>query len=258
LLITFDDGWADTAEYAQPILDKFGFSALIFVAGEALNQVAAFWEERLYSYLTTNTDAAAHLGSAFALRGIHLDLPVLRRMDERAAKQIIRQLGNYERSVVETVTNMMTVSDQSSPAMLSTEKLANLLAGSHTIGAHGLTHRRLSEIPDLEDELRRAKEKISGHLNGQEIEAMSFPHGVYSDNIVAQCRSVGYKYLFSSDACLNAIPTSTDVALPIGRIHISERALVNEKGEFQPAELATRLFLQPYSRDGKTDRSHDA
>lgn len=44
ILITFDDGYADTAEYALPILRKYGFGAAVFVVTERLGATNT-WDE---------------------------------------------------------------------------------------------------------------------------------------------------------------------------------------------------------------------
>ena len=46
LLITFDDGWADNAEYALPCLRATGLPAVVFVVAGAVGQ-SELWNERL-------------------------------------------------------------------------------------------------------------------------------------------------------------------------------------------------------------------
>jgi hypothetical protein len=75
---------------------------------------------------------------------------------------------------------------------------------------------------------------------------MSFPHGAWSSTVVAQAQAAGYRHLFSSEACLNGFGDGNDApSRPVGRIHISERAIVDAAGTFQPALLAGVLFLRP-------------
>lgn len=257
LLVTFDDGWADTAEYAQPILDALSVSALIFVAGEAVNQYMPFWEERVYSYLATHPQAVAHLHAVLDRSGIHLAPASPSDTSEQRIRNIIKQMSTCDKSLLEAVTSTLMVSYRMPPAMLDTAGLLYLLAGSHTIGAHGMTHRPLTEVPDVLDELIGAKEKISAHLNDRAVETMSFPHGAYSDSIIAQCQSAGYKYLFSSDPYLNDFGTASEAPRPIARIHISERAVMDQRGKFKPAMLATWLFLRASTRSSRTDRTSD-
>ena len=47
LLITFDDGWADNADYALPALRRAGLPALLFVVADAVGTRQPFFQERL-------------------------------------------------------------------------------------------------------------------------------------------------------------------------------------------------------------------
>jgi peptidoglycan/xylan/chitin deacetylase (PgdA/CDA1 family) len=49
LLITLDDGWADTAQYALPTLRALALPAVVFVAVGAVGQREAFWGAALRS-----------------------------------------------------------------------------------------------------------------------------------------------------------------------------------------------------------------
>lgn len=250
LLVTFDDGWGDTAEYAHPLLEKFSVPALIFVAAGAVDRTVPFWEERVYGFLTTRSEDAVHLQVALERHGISITLPASAKMTEKSIRSIIQQLGRSDKFVIESVLDTLNLADNSPPAMLNAETLNRLAVSSHVIGGHGMTHQPLTKISNLEKELKNAQTTLSSYLNGCAIEAMSFPHGAYSNNIVAASRSTGYRYLFSSDACLNSVEISSDKSGPLGRIHISERAITDHKGRFQPAMLATSLFLRSYRKNG--------
>ena len=247
LLVTFDDGWADTARHAQPVLDRFGMSALIFVAGGAVNQRMPFWEERVYGFLATRPDGLDHLKSALVRQGLRLDLPASPPLDEAAIRKIIATLSVLDRHALEAVTGDMDTG--AAPAMLDTGELNRLAACAHVIGGHGMSHRPLTRVPDPAAELEASRKALSGYLGGRPVESMSFPHGAYSKDVIEACRVSGYKYLFSSDACLNPINMiniQADGVAPVGRIHISERTITDAFGRFQPALLATWLFLRPH------------
>src|SRR5690606_17418205 len=49
LLITFDDGWADNAEFALPELQRAGVPALLFVVADVVGQRQPFFQEQLVS-----------------------------------------------------------------------------------------------------------------------------------------------------------------------------------------------------------------
>ena len=49
LLLTIDDGWADTEEYALPVLRRTGCAATVFVNVSAVGASAPFWQSRVFA-----------------------------------------------------------------------------------------------------------------------------------------------------------------------------------------------------------------
>jgi O-antigen/teichoic acid export membrane protein/peptidoglycan/xylan/chitin deacetylase (PgdA/CDA1 family) len=238
LLVTFDDGWRDTAEFAQPILDEFAVPALIFVAGAAVNQADPFWEERVFSFLATHPDGMAQMAAALADASLAAG-----KAGETDIRTVINRLGQLDKTARDALLAALPAAAALPPAMLDHGQLTALAAAGNTIGGHGMVHQPLTRVADLGAELQQAQAAIAGYLDQPVIESMSFPHGAYSSAVIAQCHAVGYRYLFSSDAHLNAL--GGNAAQAIGRIHISERAISDPHGRFQPSLLATWLFLRP-------------
>lgn len=250
LLITFDDGWADTAEFAQPVLDRYRMPALVFVAGGAVGQSAPFWEEAVFSFLATEPEALAQLRAALA----GLDMKPLKDVapagGEAAIRAVIRELGQRPRS--ETLALAAELRRRSGaghglPAMMDVPQLRQLAAG-HAIGGHGMSHQPLTRVPDLARELRAAQESMSGYLGQERIVSMSLPHGAGSDTVLAACRAAGYRYLFDSRGHLNRIGGAAEPGQdigPVGRLHISEREIAGADGRVEPTRLAVWLFLRP-------------
>jgi O-antigen/teichoic acid export membrane protein/peptidoglycan/xylan/chitin deacetylase (PgdA/CDA1 family) len=245
LLITFDDGWADTATYANPILKQFSDSALIFIAGGAINQAQPFWEERVFSFLATQPDGPNQLITLLHQKGADIDIAISTTLNEPDIRDIIDRLGKLDTTLVKSIVENFSSSANEPPAMLNTEEVAQLVTSKHIIGGHGMTHQPLTQVDKPEYELKNSHETISAFLKDFPIKAMSFPHGAYSSSVIAQARSAGYQFLFSSDAHLHALGENLTKQNVIGRIHISERAISDSSGQFIPSLLATWLFLRP-------------
>jgi O-antigen/teichoic acid export membrane protein/peptidoglycan/xylan/chitin deacetylase (PgdA/CDA1 family) len=246
LLITFDDGWADTAEFAQPVLDRFDMEATVFVAGGAINRVQPFWEERVFSFLATQPGALALLEQAMAQQGMApLPLDSSRPCNEAAIRAVIRELSKRERSEVLALADTLP-DNEAMPAMMNTEQLL-ALAARHTIGGHGMSHQPLTRVADLAQEMAAAQRAVADGVRSQSIDSMSMPHGASSEAVIAECRRAGYRYLFNSGAHLNRLAGgSADAPLgPIGRIHIPEREVSGPSGRIDPALLALWLFPRP-------------
>ena len=248
MLVTFDDGWADTAEYAQPLLARHQVPALIFVAGCAVDSHAPFWEEHLYSVLATRAGAPAQFSAKLASHGVEVSLPA--RPDEAAIRHAIGLLGQQSTAVRQTVLASFTDDAEAPPAMMDQAQLRALVGAGLTVGGHGMQHVPLTKAPDVTQELTAAQACLSGHLQVPAVESMSFPHGAQSSAVISACRAAGYRYLFSSSATLvdvGSLGAPRAASAPVGRIHISEREIVGGDGRVDPARLATWLFLRPAS-----------
>ncbi|MES2072224.1 MAG: polysaccharide deacetylase family protein [Pseudomonadota bacterium] len=247
LLITFDDGWADTAEYAQPILDRLGLSALVFVAGSVVGQAAPFWQESVYHLLAAHTDGMSTLRRALNHCGIHISLRQQEARTEQDIRAVIGELEDCDKMLLQELASLLQIGSNDPPAMMTAAQLRQMSAARHGIGSHGMTHQPLTKVDDPEREVASAKAFLSQCLGGLAVDTMSFPHGAYDKTVVAACRATGYQYLFSSDALLNEVGRAGKASKILGRIHISERAITDVEGRFHPFMLATWLFLRPSS-----------
>lgn len=250
LLITFDDGWADTAEFAQPVLDRYRMPSLVFVAGSAIGQLEPFWEEGVFGFLATEPEALAQVNAALAGLGMAPLDDALPAGGEAAIRAVIRELGKRPRSEALALAAELRRRGSAGhgiPAMMDVPQLRQL-AARHAIGGHGMSHQPLTRVPDLVQELRAAQGSVADYLGQDRIASLSLPHGAGSDAVLAACRLAGYRYLFDSRAHLNRIGGSAapgqDIG-PVGRIHISEREIVDAGGQVEPTRLAAWLFLRP-------------
>lgn len=246
LLVSFDDGWADTAQYALPILNRRKVPALIFVAGSAVGQPLPFWQERIFHFLAGNRDGVSQLKTIFLKHGISLEEEKEIQSGEAKIRAIIKQLDKFDPALLDSVTRTLPICT-SPAAMLNHQELLEL-AQNHCIGGHGMTHQPLAKAGDVDHELRLSQETLS-QLLGRTVESMSFPHGSYSDSIIEKSLKNRYKYLFSSESCLHRIRGNASLSIPIGRIHISEREIINKSGKVQKLLLASWLFFRPFKEN---------
>jgi O-antigen/teichoic acid export membrane protein/peptidoglycan/xylan/chitin deacetylase (PgdA/CDA1 family) len=247
LLITFDDGWADTAEFAQPILDRFGMPALVFVAGSAIGCSQPFWEERIFAFLATQHGALALLQQALTQHGLEpLAIDPGRACDEATMRTVIQELSKRDRAAMLALAETLPAPDPL-PAMMDTAQLLALARGGHTIGGHGQTHQPLTRVADLDQEMWAAQQTVAALLGERTVDSMSMPHGACSPAVIEASRRMGYRYLFDSASHLNRLDGGSAAAPlgPIGRIHIPEREVSGNFGRVEAALLATWLFLRP-------------
>ncbi len=83
---------------------------------------------------------------------------------------------------------------------LNWQQIKELKDAGMIIGAHGLTHRILTELnnSELERELGKSKNILEKNLQTQ-IECMSIPRGLYNAKVIKEAIKLGYKKIFTSN-----------------------------------------------------------
>ncbi|KAF0192017.1 MAG: polysaccharide deacetylase [Gammaproteobacteria bacterium] len=116
-------------------------------------------------------------------------LPLLKK---HAARAVIYVLGDR------TITDNHWDIAQGEPAaaLMSDEQLLEChRSGLVEIGAHGMTHRKLTQldVAALGNDVSASKTALES-LIGDEVVSFAYPYGVYADREVAAVRSAGYLF----------------------------------------------------------------
>lgn len=234
-LITFDDGWRDTLLHALPELQARNMPGVLFLATEVCSlEDDRWWQDWLVEALQL-PDATRRLvymlqidQSAFS--GRELVREVTARVSELsldARRSLIKQFlpaGVPERQ-------MLSVTD--------IPKLQPLLQ----VAGHGHRHGPLTHLVALADDLAACRDSLVS-LQGH-AETLSFPHGACNDQVIQAARQIGFKCLFSSEACLVSLEAGelrNDVIM--GRIHIPENQWTCDGDSISYPKLATYLFFR--------------
>lgn len=91
-----------------------------------------------------------------------------------------------------------TCEGEAEERLMDAEQIRDWIAAGHEIGAHTLTHPRLTQIADSQsrEEITASKRKLED-LFGQQIRHFCYPYGDQNDRIVDLVREAGY-----ATACL--------------------------------------------------------
>ena len=200
--ITFDDGYADNAQVALPLLQRHGWHATFFIATDYLNggqmwndtvidavrqapaPVLDLQDQGLGSYPVASL--AQRQATINTLLGRLKYLPFARR--QRLAMQILRQAG-------------ATVGP---PAMLSTAQLRQLHAAGMAVGAHTASHPILSTLPDhaAQRDIADGKRQLEGLIQAP-VTLFAYPNGKagrdYGAPHVAMVKSLGFQAAVATD-----------------------------------------------------------
>jgi peptidoglycan/xylan/chitin deacetylase (PgdA/CDA1 family) len=179
LLITFDDGYLDNYTNAYPILKRFGFPAVIFLATSRMDDPTPLWWDAVARYFhhTPRTEAKLPLVGEVALG------------DDRRAL-LDRLLGELKtlpeadkQAAVEQVRAALAVTDpDDAPLFMSWDQVREVVSNGVDCQAHTVTHPIMTRISV--DEQHRQLERSRAHImeqTGKDVAAFAYPNGTHAD-----------------------------------------------------------------------------
>jgi peptidoglycan/xylan/chitin deacetylase (PgdA/CDA1 family) len=199
--VTFDDGFADNAEIAAPILAHYGIRAVFYVTASLIGTKDPPWYSRLrFAFATTRRSEWLDPGTG---RTHLFGAPDERENALLAAFDSCASLAGNEQE--ETIGRIEAYLESDLRAnsdglrfMMDWDQVKRLSREGHIIGSHTLTHPNLAHVESkeiLRTELSESKRKIEEAI-GSTVEHFSYPHPALSpqwnEETVAMTRRVGY------------------------------------------------------------------
>ena len=206
VLITFDDGYADFARYAWPILQRYNLPVTLFVpTAFAGNPHTLFWWDRLY----------------------HAVVPAGADCEELARlKRLQRWLTTIPHSeamqFVDALCRQHGAARPARPSALDWDQLRKLAREGVCIASHTRTHPILTKIP-----LAEAKEEIQAsiadvrHYLGEMLPVFCYPNGSVDDDVAHSLKAEGIQMAFTTQPGHNDVPAPDPLRLH--RINITPR-----------------------------------
>ena len=176
LAITFDDGYADNATVALPILRRLGLHATFFIATGFLDG-GRMWNDTVIEVVRAHRKRELDL-STLGL-GVHdVSSVQSRRAVIAALLGDLKYRPHAERAaLVERVAATSGVELPPGP-MMSLDQLRELAAAGMGIGAHTVTHPILANLPeaDARREIADGRDALEG-LVRQPVKLFAYPNG---------------------------------------------------------------------------------
>ncbi|MEI8396386.1 MAG: polysaccharide deacetylase family protein [Rhodospirillaceae bacterium] len=251
LLITFDDGWADTATVALPLLTAAGLPALVFpVSDPVRSNERLWWQEVLVTAIRHGRLDPAREAALWRAAAVPPSFnrrpppPAVRPGDQ--LPELLAALATLDAPVRrEWLAPLAEPLEVGTPRhMLTSEETRRLPPAGIAVGCHGASHAPLTAVSDIDAELATARRDLNAVL-GSAVTTLSFPHGRYNATVLAAARARGFSLMFSSDPRLNPTPAGYVCHDLLGRISIPAPAITDPDGRFRPELLALRLFTAP-------------
>lgn len=195
--ITFDDGYADNATNALPVLRARGMAATFFIATSFLNG-GRMWNDSVIEVVRGFRGKVLDLRDA-GLGSHSLDSHEQRRIAIELLLGRIKYLGLQERQ--QAIAQVIDIAGAGSTLpdnlMMRSEQLLELRNAGMQIGAHTCSHPILASIPDSQalSEITNSQSVLESLLD-QPVTLFAYPNGKpgmdYSAKHVAMVRQAGY------------------------------------------------------------------
>lgn len=191
--ITFDDGYADNAQIALPILQRHGLCATFFIASGFLDG-GHMWNDRVITLVRDASGDRLDL-SANGLGCFDIGSLPLRRRTISALLDALKYLPLEQRR--KQVELICSASDHTE-IMMSSAQVRTLHRAGMEIGAHTVNHPILASISDRDarTEILQGREKLE-HILQCPVPLFAYPNGKpgedYGPNHVAMVKQLGFQ-----------------------------------------------------------------
>jgi peptidoglycan/xylan/chitin deacetylase (PgdA/CDA1 family) len=196
LAITFDDGYADNATVALPILQRHGLKATFFVATGFLDG-GRMWNDTVIETVRACTQPELDLGE-FDLRCFELTSAAQRHAAIDAVLPKIKYQSLAQREVyIDKLWQLAGCPALPDDLMMRSEQVVQLHEAGMEIGGHTVRHPILTETPDAQalHEITEGRSRLR-QLTGAPVSVFAYPNGVpgrdFDRRHVAMVRDAGF------------------------------------------------------------------
>jgi peptidoglycan/xylan/chitin deacetylase (PgdA/CDA1 family) len=195
--VTFDDGYADNAEIAAPILERLGIPGAFYLTVGYIETGKLPWVVRIRRAFATSEQKSwtAPNGVVYSLANANA-----RQLAFGQALQHLGGLvGTEQEATVQCVESQLGVPPLSEPnLMLRWEQARSLAKRGHIVGSHTVSHPNLAHVKNdtaLRHELADSKRQLDAEL-GISVRHFSYPVPVltphWTSHTVDMSRQTGY------------------------------------------------------------------
>lgn len=209
LVVTFDDGYADNAEIALPILTRHGLTATFFVSTGFLDG-GRMWNDSVIECIRASNQSNLDLAD-YGLGICSLSGHAERRATINGLLHHIKYLPLTERETSIALLQKLTrVAQLPSKLMMTSDQVRALHRAGMEIGAHTVRHPILASLSTEESafEIRTSKNCLES-ITQAPVEVFAYPNGKpgrdYDGRHVELVRQLGFR---------GAVSTAVGVARP--------------------------------------------
>ena len=222
--VTFDDGYADNAVIAKPILEEFGVPATMFLTSGFIGSACGFWWDELAALVFLPRDGAEF---DFMVAGVRLraawpaqeefpaDLAAWRTTHptadprRRAYLELWRALQGLAAAdrdaAMATLRRLLgdgSVGGIEADRPMSRDEAATLASQLISVGGHGRTHVPLTSLlpGERDEEIARGRSEAAAFNGGRAPDGFAYPHGSWDGETRRAVEHAGYSWAACSRA----------------------------------------------------------
>ena len=201
LAITFDDGYADNATVAAPLLRRLGLTATFFVTTGVLGG-GRMWNDSVVEAVRRAPEGPMELSPLGLGRFMLADAASRRAAVEQVIGAIKRRPYAERHELVQRIAETVGV-PLPDDLMMSADQVRQLRSLGMDVGGHTVTHPILRSLDDAaaEREIAGGREDLVQIIGGP-IELFAYPNGVpgvdYDARHVAMVQRCGFKAAVST------------------------------------------------------------
>lgn len=211
VVITIDDGYADTYDVAFPILKKIGFPATLFAVTDFLDGKCWLWTDFMRFVLTQTTENFCSIEFEnydkveTALSGELQRLETAGRINSRLKLLPNEQKEAKIKQIAETLNVEVPTLPTKEFAPVSWEQTQGMDAENLKIESHTVTHPILTNITQmqLDFELQTSKKRLESVLD-RSVKTFCYPNGIFNETVWKSVKNNNYKCAVTTNYGFNA------------------------------------------------------
>lgn len=188
--VTFDDGYACTAEVAAPLLERHGVPATIFLPAGLIGHTDGFWWDELAEIVMNHPGTSIHVRGRWVELGERQNRDAIWPRDNR--KRTPRQrsfyalwaelqplpLAEIERSLKELIAEYPEPMERKGERLMTGEELRSIQSDRIEFGSHALSHASLPGLSSAEKRREIASSvEVCQKLTGTRPATFAYPFG---------------------------------------------------------------------------------
>jgi len=218
LLITFDDGYRNTLDYALPICERFNIKPIFFITTGHINSGLPFWFDRLDYALQQNIEEKSIIFNYLGVQYV---------FDNSSRQALIDSYKRFRDQCKNTFNNDVDMSqlftalsemlesrsgkaladicrEDDWSAIASWQEIDNAFKQKRIdIGSHTVDHWRIDSLSENEilEQLVNSKEEIEANLSTK-CHYFCYPNGDYNQLSINLLKQTHYRAAFTTDVGL--------------------------------------------------------